>query len=177
MPMDEKYFSWLYEQVRPDDKKTLIPYMTVSALAHRIIFDWSVPNDDNRAAEGKELRYEFLESRGVPRPHDAEWMSLDASIFEMMVALAKECDFIVALGFDGWYDIFMKNLGLDLYNDITYVPRDEPKVARILEKFNQRRYTRLGVGGLFPLRSSAKDQREVELWYQMAEYMTENRMY
>jgi hypothetical protein len=46
-----------------------------------------------------------------------------------------------------------------------------------LHKLNNRTYSKLGKGGLFPLRSSAYDQRKVELWYQMAAFMTENHMY
>lgn len=176
MPMDEKYFTWLYEKVRPEGKE-LIPYMTVCALAHRIIFDWSVPNDDNRAAEGKELRYEFEEEFGIERPRNTEWMGLDASIFEMIVALTRRCDFFIEIGCDHWFDIFMQNLKLEPYNDVVYQYGDERHVEKILRKFNNRAYSSLGKGGLFPLKSSIHDQRQVELWYQMSEYMTENRMY
>jgi hypothetical protein len=174
--MDERYFNWLYEQVRPENKR-LVPYVTVCALAHRIIFDWSVPNDDNRAADGKELRYEFEEEMGLPRPRDTEWMGLDSSIFEMLVALTRRCDLAIGIGLDGWFDIFMTNLGLEPYNDVAYHNSDREKVERILHKLNNRSYSKLGKGGLFPLRSSEYDQRKVELWYQMAAFMTENHMY
>ena len=176
MPMDEKYFEWLYRQVRPEGEAR-VPYMTVAALAHRVEFDYSVPNDGNRASEGKDLRYEFLESSEVSLGPDREWLRLDASLLEVIVALARRCDFAVDLGADGWFDIFMKNLDLWRYNDALWVKSNESKVQRILEKVNNRTYSARGKGGLFPLKTTAHDQREVELWYQMSEYMAEHKMY
>ena len=176
MPMDEKYFNWLYEKIRPESKN-LFQYTKVCALAHRIIFDWTVPNDDNRAAEGKELRYEFMEELGIHPPPDKEWMGIDSSIFEMMVALSRRCDFIVEIGMDGWFDIFMTNLELEHYKDELYTPSDQARIMRMLNKFNERRYKPDGKYGLFPLKNPKKDQREVELWYQMSAYMAENKMY
>lgn len=177
VPMDEKYFTWLYEKVRPKGTTDLAQYTKVSVLAHRMIFDWSVPNDDNRAAEGKELRYEFEEELGIPKPRDTEWMGIDASIFEMMIALCRRCDFIADIGCPTWFDIFMRNLRLERFNDTLYRPSDDIRIERILWKFNHRQYRANGVGGLFPLRQPTFDQRNVELWYQMAAYMTENEMY
>jgi hypothetical protein len=175
--MDETYFNWLYEIVRP--KKLRIPgqYTKTCALAHRIIFDWRVPNDGNRAAEGKELRYEFLEELGIHPPPDKEWMGLDSSVFEMMAALCRRCDFIVELGFHGWFDIFMANLELEKYNDSFFMPSDQQRVNRILNRLNNRGYKPNGKGGLFPLKYPKTDQRETELWYQMSAYMAENKMY
>jgi hypothetical protein len=174
--VDEEYFNWLYQKIRPDGIE-LIPYMTVCALAHRIIFDWSVPNDDNRSADGKELRYEFLEEHGVEPPPDKEWLALDSSIFEMMVALARRCDFIADGGMHTWFDRFMINLGMEQYNDVLFEKSDEGRVKRMLAKLNNRTYRSNGKGGLFPLKYPPRDQREVELWYQMSAYMAENKMY
>jgi hypothetical protein len=175
--MDETYFNWLYQKVRPDAMPQPLHYTKVCSLAHRIIFDWTVPNDDNRAAEGKELRDEFMQELGVDPPPDKEWMGLDSSIFEMLVALARRCDFIVPIGFDGWFDIFMGNLELENYNDSLYIPSDSTRINRMLNKFNERRYRPDGKGGLFPLKHPKRDMREVELWYQMSAYMAENKMY
>ena len=38
----------------------------------------------------------------------------------------------------------------------------------------ERRYKRSGEGGLFPLKNAAKDQRKVEIWYQLSSYLLEN---
>jgi len=37
-----------------------------------------------------------------------------------------------------------------------------------------RRYSKTGKGGLFPLKHPKKDQTEVEIWYQMQQYVMEN---
>jgi hypothetical protein len=46
-------------------------------------------------------------------------------------------------------------------------------VAQRLETFVWRNYDRKGVGGIFPLYRSRRDQRRVELWYQFNEYIEE----
>jgi len=175
--MDGTYFDWLYEHVRPEISPELLQYTKVCALAHQIIFDWSVPNDDNRSAEGRELRREFYESLDVGSRPDKDWMALDASIFEVLIALARRCDFIVENGLPWWFDVFMGNLELDHYNDALWQTSDRNRVNRMLTKLNERRYRPNGKGGLFPLEHPKKDQREVELWYQMSAYMAENKMY
>lgn len=177
MPMDETYFNWLYEKIRPSSKPGLTQYTKVCVIAHQIIFNWIVPNDDNRAAEGKELRYAFMEEIGINPPPDKEWMSLDSSILEMMIALAERCEFMITLGLPMWFDIFMGNMELDHYNDGVYMESDRFRITRMLTRFNERRYKPNGKGGLFPLQYPKRDQREVELWYQMSAYMAENKMY
>jgi hypothetical protein len=47
-------------------------------------------------------------------------------------------------------------------------------VNQILTNLVERTYQKNGKGGLFPLKQPAKDQRRVEIWYQMAAYLNEN---
>lgn len=68
----------------------------------------------------------------------------------------------------------MFNSGLaaldDTYSDDTY-----ERIQYRLNVINKRLYNEDGTGGgLFPLRHATQDQREVELWYQMMAYLTEN---
>jgi hypothetical protein len=37
-----------------------------------------------------------------------------------------------------------------------------------------RTYDRRGHGGLFPLQRSNRDQRRVEIWYQLSEYLLQD---
>ncbi len=174
------YFSWLYHQVfKIYDLDSPMSYVTVCERLHKVPFDDSVPKDDNRAADGVQLRDEFISTlRSVEVEDYAELQSLGrASLFEMLIGLARRADYIVEWGVDTWFRAFLENLGLTRYNDAEYVPRDATRIYKILTVFNSRTYSRNGRGGVFPLKRAKEDQRQVELWYQMAAYMTENQMY
>jgi hypothetical protein len=177
-PLDEQYFNWLYDQVRPETSTyPPLPYIFVCGHMHQMVFDWRCPNDDNRAADGKELRYVFIEEQDLDASDCKEWLSLDASIFEMIVALCLRCNFIAPLGMNEWFGIFLNNLRLSQYANNGIAEKDEAKINRAIRKMNDRAYGPSGRGGLFPLRKPDRDQRKIELWYQMAAYMAENDMY
>jgi hypothetical protein len=176
----EAYFHWLYLQVlRVYDLKSPLSYATVCHVLHQTKFDDSTPNDDNRARDGLELRDEYISSLKEIEVEDyTQLQSLGGcSIFEMLIALARRCDYIVEWGQEGWFKVFMENLGLWAFNDGDWTPRSGIKVGSIVKKFNNRSYTRSGRGGVFPLRKPKKDQRGQELWYQMSAYMNENKLY
>jgi hypothetical protein len=173
--MDEKYFNWLYEQVTCTDGSYQPAYTKVSALIHRIAFNDNVPHDSNRTAEARELRTLFTEETGnIP---DSDWVVMPVSIFEVLVALVKAADFLYGRGMPDWYDIIMRNVGMDHYMDELFEPRHEAAVNRIWVRINDRAYNPSGHGGLFPLEHPKEDQRKVELWYQLSAYVIENKLY
>lgn len=180
-PLDERYFSWLYSRVRATrDGAPGMSYAKICSRMHQVKFNWSVPNDDNRAADGKELRELFLdeEEHRDPGDYDEEWLGLDASVFEVLVALCHRANYMIDADVEQFFETLLINLKLtDCFDAALTNAAADTRVARIIEKFNERQYSRSGQGGLFPLKHPSKDQREVEIWYQMAEYMTENQMY
>jgi hypothetical protein len=174
------YFEWLCQQISSvgsDDPS--LSFIQVCGQMHSLEFNDRVPNDDNRAAEGVELRSEFLSSlTGITIYDYAELSHLGkCTILEMLIALTRRADFIVEMGQAAWFMKFLENLGLLRFSDDRFLERDTVRVLKALVKFNERRYSTSGDGGLFPLREPENDQRRVELWYQMAAYMKENRMY
>ena len=48
------------------------------------------------------------------------------------------------------------------------------EVKAAVECLLERRYLEDGDGGLFPLKCPRKDQRRVEIWYQMSAWVIEN---
>lgn len=66
----------------------------------------------------------------------------------------------------------MQNLGFSEFHDSSNYSKNFVKlrVAVVLE----RKYDEFGNGGLFPLRSPSKDQRRVEIWYQLCEYIVQD---
>lgn len=73
----------------------------------------------------------------------------------------------------------VKNLGLYQYDDASYgsILDAGEKVRMILNIFLNREYRYSGEGGLFPLADPDRDQRDVEIWYQMNAYLQENYPY
>jgi hypothetical protein len=151
----------------------------MNALHDRDFF-WTVPNDDNRAFEGKELRCKFCEDLNIF--YDYNQFSMTTSMLELIIGLAYRCEGIMAgqeydLEMKEWFWKILSNAGLDSFTDEVYdknVLGDRCSVDQILDKIIDRTYNRSGKGGLFPLKFAKKDQRKVELWYQMCSYLIEN---
>lgn len=76
-----------------------------------------------------------------------------------------------------WFRELTTNLGLGDYTDDYVMENDDLPFDDIDYKINtfvEREYYPSGVDGMFPLRCYEKDQRKVELWYQMHAYLMEN---
>jgi hypothetical protein len=170
-PLDELYFGWLYSQVESveiaDPSRT---YWEILKQLYSTEFLWIIPNDDNRAEDGKALRHKFI-SEEVLVQVDQNWLELGCSMLELMIALSERLSFDEDGDLDSWFWELMENLELERYNDNTDIPVDE--VNEILLDVIWRTYKRSGRGGLFPLRRAKEDQRDVELWYQLQNYVLE----
>jgi hypothetical protein len=174
--VNNMYYSWLCDLVGTEYKGR--GYCLLLKALHHKNFFWSVPNDDNRAFEGKELRCKFCEENDIFYEYDQ--YSPATSMLELMVALAFRCENIMSgqsknRDMRSWFWEILENCGLDRYSDCDYYDHYEGgSIDNILEKIIKRGYRRDGSGGLFPLRKPKKDQRKVELWYQMSAYLVEN---
>jgi hypothetical protein len=68
----------------------------------------------------------------------------------------------------------VENLRLHRLSD-QLTERDADKIHDVLDTVIWRTYEINGWGGFFPLTLSDEDQTKVEIWYQMAAYVEENR--
>jgi hypothetical protein len=174
------YEVWLYNQVFTiRDPESSQSYITVCSMLHETKFNDRIPNDDNRTAEGMELRDEFVATLSAIEVGDyAKLHDLGkASLLEMLIAFARRANDQIGLGVPGWFRVFLENLGLMIFPDKECGVSEKLRIKRIISIMNNRRYTSSGRGGLFPLRNPRTDQRRTELWYQMSAYMSENNMY
>jgi hypothetical protein len=177
-PLHIRYFRWLYDQVvQTYDVEGLSSYGLVCDRMHNTIFQALVEHDSNRIAEGAELRNEFLKFSGGEILDKVDVLYPDATVFEVLVGLAKHANTMVEMDLYKWFDLFLRNLKLDVYSDWYCMNHRTWKIDKIIDVFNNRRYDEKGKGGLFPLKIPGEDQRRVELWYQMAAFTTENMMY
>jgi|ERR1041384_2846598 hypothetical protein len=167
-PLEESYLHWLSDQVGSVDGKIH------SRMLEQLFFKefvWFVPNDDNRAADGTDLRTEFL---GEIRSNiDPDFTSVGCCMLELFVCLARRASFFDEHERDQkfWFWHLIKNADLYRFDD-----RKRPffdTVDDILDKIIFRRYGPDGQGGIFPLKSPCEDQRGVELWYQLSAYLLE----
>ena len=162
--LDDLYFDWLRACVlAPRDNN----YEDLLLLLHRKEFTWVILNDRNRAADGKELRFDFLRETNYPR--DQLWVEYPCSMLEMLIGLSKRAAFQTDMPVRDWFWRLIINLRLDEYRQLS--PGDELDVQNQLDTLIWRTYTSRGDGGLFPIRHSKEDQRKVEIWYQLCEYV------
>lgn len=179
--LDDPYFEWLYSKIAATNVKN--PERTHRLLAedlHRKVFRWHVPNDDNRAADGIQLRHEFISDTDYDT--DTQFWSDPCSFLEMTIALARRIAYDVYSGDpdDGashWVWTLLSNIDIAKYSDAQYTQEAVNAVEEALEAVIDRTYLASGRGGLFPIKHPTKDMRNIELWYQMSEYLLETGDY
>lgn len=167
-----EYFDWMCRLIwdirRPHYRK-LLHYLD------GVIFQYTIPMDGNRAADGVDLRYRFGYENGHSNAMIASLLDTEpCSMLEMLVALAFRCEEHIMSDPDigdrtnVWFWEMIDSLGLagmtDDRFDINY--SDE-----VVSRFFDHAYARDGKGGLFTIPNSAKDMRTAELWSQMNWYL------
>ena len=158
---------YLTDIVKADRK--LYSYKRLLERLHHIFFHWSIGLDENRVYDGLELRCDFFGCDvGPDKP---------CSVLEMLVAFAIRIDneYVGDCGKEQPELIFwemIKNLGLDRYHDHA-IRYSDVEIDHIVSDWMDRRIDYNGRGGLFPLKHTNRDQRDLELWVQMQEYVNE----
>ena len=164
-------FNWLCRIV--EDRHAKRSWHILLEILFETEFYILIGNDSNRCADGIELRYEYglLKEENISEP---------CSVLEMLIGLARRMDYELSddqfdrTGFYFWKMI--RNLGLLDCDDnaCNRIPHTETKIRTRIKRFMDRDYQYSGEGGLFPLRFPTRDQRDIEIWYQMNAYLSEN---
>jgi len=174
--LDIDYFHWLCHSILGKSKNA--PW-DILELLHASTFYPIIKMDENRVEDAKSLRSTYLDDatncrsscEGYPRHVLDIFISKPCSILELMVSISSRMSFEVQLDMTEknaikyhFWDIYANLLDGVNYEDINY----------IINVFVGRKYDKNGVGGLFPLHKNTKNQKKVELWYQMMAYLQEN---
>lgn len=168
--MLNNYYEWLCRKVNPEARpfsKLLMQLFSTTFKGYKLC-----PTDIHRAEDGQYLRYEFENEYGRTSSLDDQD---PANVLEVLIALSSRMDDI--LGEPGqnnagvWFWAMVTNLGLIRYVDRLY---NANAVSDILTHWMNREYSYSGRGGLFPLQYPVEDQRRVNIWDQMAFYISEN---
>lgn len=172
-PLDELYLEWLTNQVRDEHHRSR------SGKTHRELFErmynvefvWTMANDDNRVADGLDLRWEFLHTQphGLITP---EFEAHPCSVLEVLVGISRRLAFNAGGTATDWAWQLIENLGLHGFSD-PLGPRQPKKIEKVLHDLIWRQYHPNGLGGFFPLGFSDDDQTKVEIWDQMSRYIDE----
>jgi hypothetical protein len=153
------YYRWLLSLI-----DVRLGYDDVLKSMHSVEFHEKIPNDDNRAQDGLELRSEFTVQKGHTLVHSP------CTFLEMCIGLSRRL-YLNAMSTPAvtnpigyWFWTLIDNM------ELTY----EDETRHIFIDVVERSYSRYGEGGLFPLSDPDRDQREVEIWYQMMAWLDEN---
>lgn len=164
--VDEAYFEWLCNQI---DYYEGDMYDDVIYLLHDTDYRYYIANDDNRAADGIELRRNFMYEEGW---YTEPLGGGECTCLEFFIALAKRIEDDIM--WDGehdrtseWFWMMLRNLGL-LENHFYDILEER------LDNFLDRNYSSDGFGGIFPVKGCTFDQTEAEIWSQMQYYMMKN---
>lgn len=174
--LEENYFKWLCAKIMyvPNPTPSLTHWKLLRIL-HSTEFVWLLSGDDNRAADGIDLRNDFMFESRSPIPRSDVRSFAPCSVFEMLIAFSKRAEFMTDVRANIWFWEFLTNLDLIRFTDAEDI--DPADTEEILDKFIWRTYDRNGRGGIFPIANTRSDQRDIELWYQFCDYLVDqNRM-
>ena len=170
------YVEWLIDSICERRSPKHLSYRKLLSYLFDTDFRYLIPNDANRAENGMSLRYRFAFENGYEGSYaDIILEDLDGpcSLLEMMVALALDCEAYMDDPAYGnrtgqWFWSMIVNLGLGTMTDLDF---DIDYVEDVIETFLNRDYEPDGTGGLFRIRNCRYDMRDVEIWYQLCEYI------
>ncbi len=176
--VQENYFRWMVRLIfNPDYMTPNRCWMKLFRLLHEREFIYTIEMDGNRADDGIELRYRYGWERQCSLDDLERYLGTEhCSILEMMVALAHRCEESIMDNSQEdrtgvWFFDMIESLGLADQDDAHFHQRT---VDAVLDDFLQHRYQADGKGGLFTIRDSRVDMRNMEIWYQMNRYLIEN---
>jgi hypothetical protein len=167
--LDHAYFEWLISQVRVHHGSQT--YRELWWALYKKEFVATLPRDENRIRDGQDLLVEFFYEHGL----DAKATNVGegCSFLELIIGLSRRAAFIGGGDPVGWAWTMIGHLGLHPMSDpLTRV--NHKSIDEKVDKVIRRTYRRDGLGGLFPLAYEDRDQRTIELWYQLNMYIEEN---
>jgi hypothetical protein len=170
--LETLYFDWMIHLIRNNRTHQ---YKKLLNLLNEIPFTYLVDMDENRYADGLELRYRFGENTGLDYYMvDSFLKNEQCSVLEMMVALSLRCEEQIMSNTEKgdrisiWFWDMIESLGLESMADRYF---DEQYSRSIVTIFLNRDYARNGKGSLFTISQGGQDMRKVEIWYQACAYL------
>ena len=174
--IEHDYFSWICrlidtKEYRPSHYRKLLMYL------YETDFDYILPMDSNRSADGSDLRYRYGYEHEITYAEIAYYLDhRPCSVLEMMAALALRCEEHILA--DPGDEVRAGHLFWDMVESLGLIDQtndafDVVYTDAIIEIFMNREYKPTGEGGLVTLPHCKEDLRKVEIWCQMMWYLNE----
>lgn len=168
----DEYFEWLCDVICDREYSEHVSYDKLLTHLHDVEFIYLMSMDRNRAEDGIDLRWRFACDRG----YTDCYTDIDGpcSVLEMMVALAIRCeegimdDPTIGDRTGQWFWGMVVSLGLGAMDDRRY---DRRRVDEAIARFLNRDYEPNGKGGLFTIRRTDRDLRDMEILRQLYAYL------
>lgn len=164
----DEYKKWLLDLVDISNKRV---YSKLFDFLHNREFEYCINRDLNRVDDGMDLRIDFMRDKGVDIIDKG-----DPTILEVLIGLAIRVDteYIGDPAKPNPGAFFWEmccNLGLDQFTNRNF---DWEHIDIIIDAWMSREFDYDGEGSIFPLKNPKRDQREIEIWSQLQEYLSEN---
>lgn len=175
--LNDLYFQWLCAIIEDYDHDPDV-YEDLLIFLFNVDFQYSIPRDGNRYADGIELRYKFGNDNQIKSSIIATEVDISpCSVLEMMIALSIRCEDIMddsesESSIGQWFWEMIENLGLDKIGRPHFSSREALSIVR---KLLEHRYKKNGEGGLFTVKRTDVDMRKEEIWYQAMWHLNEVR--
>lgn len=159
--MMDEYFEWLIDRVGYSKKG----YNQLLYFLYTVPFRYKLNRDANRVDDAKELFNEYDDN-------ERDFVS----VLEVLISLSIRIDdeLIGDPSNPNPSMIFWEmccNLGLDEYDDKHF---NIIEVQHILDIWMDRKFNSDGSHSIFPILDPRKDQRKIDIWSQLQEYLSEN---
>ena len=192
--IEQIYFNWLYDSMN-GGRIQVYTYKDLFAELYSTKFRAMLDKDNDRASDGYDLRYRFAEyicdkdnkmdlnkyyesTNKINATIDEITKSLDTvgdfNLLELLIELAIKCEeqFMSDPSYGNrtqqWFWNMITNLGLGEMRDGAF---NVNTYNKIINTFLDHRYTRDGKGGLFYVRNSPEDMRNIDIWKQLLIYV------
>ena len=182
--LSELYLKWLLRLINADNYKER-SYIKLCSLLNKVLFKPVIKLDENRLSDAHSLlRETYIQSQ-------SDWYRINSdeaviefskwpvSFLELIISLAMRIDLDFMREINGidntriYFWILVRNLGFLEYDDEHW---GEDAIISIVNQLNivqDRKYDFDGKGGLFPLENSEVDQRNVQIWNQLCQFVSQ----
>ena len=181
--LSELYLVWLINLINADNYKGK-SYIKLCSLLNKIPFKPVIKLDENRLSDVQSLlRETYIQSQSewyrLTNDDIMELPTWPVSFLELIISLAMRIDLDFMREINGidntriYFWVLVRNLGILEFDDEHW---GEDAIISIVNRLNivqNRTYDPNGNGGLFPLENAEMDQRNVQIWNQLCQFVNQ----
>lgn len=181
--LSQLYLEWLLRLINADNYQGK-SYIKLCSLLNKIPFNPIMKLDVNRNSDVQSLlRETYIQSQSDwYRLNNDEIMELPTwpvSFLELIISLAMRIDLDFMREINGidntriYFWVLVRNLGFLSFDDDDW---NEDSIISVVNRLNivqERKYDFNGNGGLFPLENAEIDQRNVQIWNQLCQFVSQ----